>query len=288
MPGIYEVRFAARTACRCYTTQTRRTSSRQAARREERPGPHRRAPAQVQRDQHGDFRMTSQSKCSGATARRTLVIFSDPYCPACKQFEKVPPRSRHHHPLLQYPVIRPELAEHSRAVWCAPDRSKAWLDLALRGKPVVGATKCMPDRASHRPRRQARRALYADSVLAPASACAGERLRAQLRYCSTKLPFRIRRNSDGGLFLPGQRLVARPQHPIAPAGACDLPEFPRHRRSPEKICSHGAANRAPVSCAMTSAEGFVERGRVVAEKPVRRAVRSADRRQSSSRGQRNA
>jgi len=41
-----------------------------------------------------------------------------------------------------YPVIRPELAEHSRAVWCAPDRSKAWLDLALRGKPVASAVKC--------------------------------------------------------------------------------------------------------------------------------------------------
>ena len=43
---------------------------------------------------------------------------------------------------FMYPVIRPELAEHSRAVWCASDRSKAWLDLALRGKPVVGGTKC--------------------------------------------------------------------------------------------------------------------------------------------------
>jgi len=33
-----------------------------------------------------------------------------------------------------YPVIRPELSEQSKAVWCSPDRSKAWLDLALRGK----------------------------------------------------------------------------------------------------------------------------------------------------------
>jgi len=41
-----------------------------------------------------------------------------------------------------YPVIRPELAEHSRAVWCAPDRSKAWIDLALNGKAPSGGAKC--------------------------------------------------------------------------------------------------------------------------------------------------
>jgi thiol:disulfide interchange protein DsbC len=75
--------------------------------------------------------------------KRVLAIFTDPYCPACQQFEKV---------LAQvdditiyyfmYPVIRPELADHSRAVWCAPDRAKAWLDLALRGKPSAVKTGC--------------------------------------------------------------------------------------------------------------------------------------------------
>ena len=82
-------------------------------------------------------------KVQRGNGKRTLVIFSDPYCPACKQFEKVLATiddiTIHY---FMYPVIRPELADHSRAVWCAPDRSKAWLDLALRGKPVVGATKC--------------------------------------------------------------------------------------------------------------------------------------------------
>jgi thiol:disulfide interchange protein DsbC len=41
-----------------------------------------------------------------------------------------------------YPVIRPELAEHSKAVWCSPDRAKAWLALAARPKaqpPTTGA-----------------------------------------------------------------------------------------------------------------------------------------------------
>lgn len=82
-------------------------------------------------------------KVQRGNGRRVLAIFSDPYCPACKQFEKA---------LAQidditiyyymYPVIRPELAEHSKAVWCAPDRAKAWIDLALHGKPITAKAKC--------------------------------------------------------------------------------------------------------------------------------------------------
>jgi thiol:disulfide interchange protein DsbC len=77
--------------------------------------------------------------------RRVLAMFSDPHCPACRQFEQT---------LAQidditiyyfmYPVIRPELVDHSRAVWCSPDRAKAWLALAARAKPEVpkGRTDC--------------------------------------------------------------------------------------------------------------------------------------------------
>jgi thiol:disulfide interchange protein DsbC len=82
-------------------------------------------------------------KVQRGNGKRLLAMFSDPYCPACQQFEKV---------LAQvdditiyyfmYPVIRPELADHSRAVWCAPDRAKAWLDLALRGKPTATGVNC--------------------------------------------------------------------------------------------------------------------------------------------------
>lgn len=82
-------------------------------------------------------------KVQRGNGKRVLAVFSDPYCPACKQFEKS---------LVQidditiyyymYPVIRPELAEHSKAVWCAPDRAKAWLDLALHGKPITAKAKC--------------------------------------------------------------------------------------------------------------------------------------------------
>lgn len=82
-------------------------------------------------------------KVQRGSGKRVLAMFSDPYCPACQQFEKV---------LAQvdditiyyfmYPVIRPELADHSRAVWCSADKAKAWLDLALRGKPAGAKAGC--------------------------------------------------------------------------------------------------------------------------------------------------
>ena len=33
--------------------------------------------------------------------------------------------------VFMYPVIRPANKDHSKAVWCSPDRAKAWIDLAL-------------------------------------------------------------------------------------------------------------------------------------------------------------
>ncbi|MEW5865025.1 MAG: DsbC family protein [Pseudomonadota bacterium] len=82
-------------------------------------------------------------KVQRGNGRRVLAVFSDPYCPACQQFEKalaeVSDITIYY---FMYPVIRPELAEHSRAVWCAPDRAKAWLDLALRRKPTALGANC--------------------------------------------------------------------------------------------------------------------------------------------------
>ena len=70
--------------------------------------------------------------------KRVLAMFTDPYCPYCRKFEQT---------LLQmddvtvyvfmFPVIRPENADHSRAVWCSKDRAKAWLDLAAAERAVV-------------------------------------------------------------------------------------------------------------------------------------------------------
>jgi thiol:disulfide interchange protein DsbC len=84
-------------------------------------------------------------KVQRGNGRRVLAMFSDPYCPYCRRLEQS---------LLQiddltvyvfmYPVIRPDNADHSRAVWCAPDRAKAWLELAASDTPKVpsGGAAC--------------------------------------------------------------------------------------------------------------------------------------------------
>lgn len=82
-------------------------------------------------------------KWTRGSGRRVLAMFSDPYCPACQQFEKelaqIDDVTVY---VFMYPVIRPELSDQSRSVWCAEDRPQAWLDLALRQKPPATNTNC--------------------------------------------------------------------------------------------------------------------------------------------------
>jgi len=82
-------------------------------------------------------------KIQRGDGRRTLVMFSDPYCPYCQQFEqtllKVDDITVY---VFMFPVIRPQNADHSKAVWCSPDRAKAWLELAIQHKRPAAAATC--------------------------------------------------------------------------------------------------------------------------------------------------
>jgi thiol:disulfide interchange protein DsbC len=79
-------------------------------------------------------------KVQRGNGKRVLAMFSDPYCPACRQFEKalgqIDDITVY---VFMYPVIRPENADHSKAVWCSPDRAKAWLELAAAPSPKLPA-----------------------------------------------------------------------------------------------------------------------------------------------------
>lgn len=82
-------------------------------------------------------------KVQRGSGKRVLAMFSDPYCPACKQFEQTLQQLDDVTIyVFMFPVIRPELADQSRAVWCSPDRAKAWLDVALRGKAPTAKSSC--------------------------------------------------------------------------------------------------------------------------------------------------
>jgi len=77
-------------------------------------------------------------KVQRGDGKRVLAMFSDPYCPACRQFERsLAQIDNVTIYVFMYPVIRPENIDHSRMVWCSADRAKAWLELAAAPKPKV-------------------------------------------------------------------------------------------------------------------------------------------------------
>lgn len=75
--------------------------------------------------------------------RRKIAVFTDPNCPYCKRFEKDLAKlddSTVH--IFLFPVIKPESVPETKAVWCSPDRAKAWRDLMLRDVQPVAAADC--------------------------------------------------------------------------------------------------------------------------------------------------
>lgn len=85
--------------------------------------------------------LDSAIKIVRGNGSRRVAIFADPNCGYCKRFERdlagVSDITVH---VLLYPILSPDSLEKSKGVWCAPDRSKAWLDLMLKDvAPAAGA-----------------------------------------------------------------------------------------------------------------------------------------------------
>jgi thiol:disulfide interchange protein DsbC len=69
---------------------------------------------------------------------RKLVVFSDPDCPYCKKLEQkdlIGITDVTIYTFL-YPLeeLHPDAANKSRAIWCSPDKSKAWQEWILNGQ----------------------------------------------------------------------------------------------------------------------------------------------------------
>lgn len=75
--------------------------------------------------------------------KRVVAIFSDPYCPYCKRLDQALMREDDItiYTFL-FPIIRAESADKSRAIWCAPDRAKAYYDFMLNGRDVAVSGAC--------------------------------------------------------------------------------------------------------------------------------------------------
>jgi len=68
---------------------------------------------------------------------RKLAIFTDPDCPYCKQLEKeLSEVSNVTVYIFLFPLaqLHPDAPRKAKAIWCAPDRVKAWDDLMLNGQ----------------------------------------------------------------------------------------------------------------------------------------------------------
>jgi len=87
--------------------------------------------------------LDSAIKIVRGNGSRRVAVFADPNCGYCKRFERdllgVNDITVY---LFLYPILAPDSLQKSRAVWCAPDRGKAWLDYMVRDMAVPGDTTC--------------------------------------------------------------------------------------------------------------------------------------------------
>ncbi len=92
-----------------------------------------------------DLPLDQAIKTVRGNGRRVMVIFADPRCGFCKQFEqnlfKLTDVTIY---TLLYPVIAPDSAEISRNIWCAKNPSQAWLDTMLKGQLPAASTCTTP------------------------------------------------------------------------------------------------------------------------------------------------
>jgi thiol:disulfide interchange protein DsbC len=76
--------------------------------------------------------------------KNVMVTFEDPNCGYCKKLAKdiLTLKDATVYTFL-YPVLGDDSYEKSKAIWCAPDKSKAWTDWMTAGKaPPAVPAKC--------------------------------------------------------------------------------------------------------------------------------------------------
>ena len=90
-----------------------------------------------------DLPLAQSFKIVRGKGTRQLAYFSDPRCPYCKRFDKelqqIDDVTVH---VFLIPIIAPDSAALSQAIWCAPDRAKAWLDLMLKDVTPSARASC--------------------------------------------------------------------------------------------------------------------------------------------------
>jgi thiol:disulfide interchange protein DsbC len=66
---------------------------------------------------------------------RKIALFEDPNCGYCKRFERdLQGVSDITVYVFLYPILAPDSVDKSKAIWCSPDRGKAWIDAMVHDK----------------------------------------------------------------------------------------------------------------------------------------------------------
>ncbi len=82
-------------------------------------------------------------KITRGNGSRKIAIFEDPNCGYCKRFERdllgVSDITVY---VFLYPILAADSVEKSKAVWCAKDPAKMWLDHMTRDAAITGDSSC--------------------------------------------------------------------------------------------------------------------------------------------------
>jgi thiol:disulfide interchange protein DsbC len=87
--------------------------------------------------------LESAIKIVRGNGSRRIAIFADPNCGYCKRFERelVNVTDITVYTFL-YPILSQDSTDKSKAIWCAADRTKAWMDLMIKDTQPTGSAKC--------------------------------------------------------------------------------------------------------------------------------------------------
>ena len=87
--------------------------------------------------------LDSAVKIVRGNGTQKVAIFEDPNCGYCKRFERdLQSVSDITVYVFLYPILSPDSMTKSKAVWCAPDKGQAWLDIMLKNTGGSDDAKC--------------------------------------------------------------------------------------------------------------------------------------------------
>jgi thiol:disulfide interchange protein DsbC len=90
-----------------------------------------------------DLPLAQAFKIVRGQGTRPLAYFADPRCQYCKRFDQELTQVEDVTVFVfLLPIIAKDSAAVSTAVWCSPDRAKAWLDLMLKNIMPTGSASC--------------------------------------------------------------------------------------------------------------------------------------------------